>query len=158
MSSTTIQVPKLTLRAARTYTFAMLSSMKCIGKFVTVIVSLSATAYAQQHPVWSSVDLLVARGIRPALRLICCSPSRISAREQASKSQFRWLPVLSADNQSLKGEPFENVLGPKAELWAPLQYDPSLPADGREWGHHLNDCQQRGTDTLCDIALQWVDA
>jgi putative ABC transport system permease protein len=33
---------------------------------------------------------------------------------------------------------FENVLGPKAELWAPLQYDPSLPADGREWGHHLN--------------------
>ena len=32
---------------------------------------------------------------------------------------------------------FENVLAPMAELWAPLQYDPSLPADGREWGHHL---------------------
>jgi putative ABC transport system permease protein len=32
---------------------------------------------------------------------------------------------------------FENVLEPAAELWAPLQYDPSLPADGREWGHHL---------------------
>jgi putative ABC transport system permease protein len=32
---------------------------------------------------------------------------------------------------------FENVLAPTAELWAPLQYDPSLPADGREWGHHL---------------------
>lgn len=32
---------------------------------------------------------------------------------------------------------FENVLAPQAELWAPLQYDPSLPADGREWGHHL---------------------
>jgi putative ABC transport system permease protein len=32
---------------------------------------------------------------------------------------------------------FENVLAPGAELWAPLQYDPSLPADGREWGHHL---------------------
>jgi putative ABC transport system permease protein len=32
---------------------------------------------------------------------------------------------------------FENVLAPSAELWAPLQYDPSLPADGREWGHHL---------------------
>ena len=32
---------------------------------------------------------------------------------------------------------FENVLAPAAELWAPLQYDPSLPADGREWGHHL---------------------
>ena len=32
---------------------------------------------------------------------------------------------------------FENVLASSAELWAPLQYDPSLPADGREWGHHL---------------------
>jgi putative ABC transport system permease protein len=32
---------------------------------------------------------------------------------------------------------FEDVLEPSAELWAPLQYDPSLPADGREWGHHL---------------------
>ena len=32
---------------------------------------------------------------------------------------------------------FENVLAPSAELWAPLQYDPSLPAAGREWGHHL---------------------
>ncbi len=32
---------------------------------------------------------------------------------------------------------FENVLAPGAELWAPLQYDPSLPADSRDWGHHL---------------------
>lgn len=32
---------------------------------------------------------------------------------------------------------FEDVLQPGSELWAPLQYDPSLPADGREWGHHL---------------------
>jgi len=32
---------------------------------------------------------------------------------------------------------FENVLAPAAELWAPLQYNPSLPPDGREWGHHL---------------------
>jgi putative ABC transport system permease protein len=32
---------------------------------------------------------------------------------------------------------FENVLAPGAELWAPLQYDTSLPVQGREWGHHL---------------------
>ncbi|MFN7943767.1 MAG: ABC transporter permease [Blastocatellia bacterium] len=32
---------------------------------------------------------------------------------------------------------FENVLTPAAELWTPLQYDPSLPPNGREWGHHL---------------------
>ena len=32
---------------------------------------------------------------------------------------------------------FENVLAPDAEIWTPLQYDPALPVDGREWGHHL---------------------
>jgi putative ABC transport system permease protein len=32
---------------------------------------------------------------------------------------------------------FENVAAPEAEAWAPLQYDQSLPPDGREWGHHL---------------------
>jgi putative ABC transport system permease protein len=32
---------------------------------------------------------------------------------------------------------FENVLAPSAELWTPLQYDPSLPSEGKEWGHHL---------------------
>jgi putative ABC transport system permease protein len=32
---------------------------------------------------------------------------------------------------------FENVLAPDAEVWAPLQYNAALPADGREWGHHL---------------------
>ena len=32
---------------------------------------------------------------------------------------------------------FENVVAPSTELWAPLQYNPSLPSDGREWGHHL---------------------
>src|SRR5207245_2930510 len=32
---------------------------------------------------------------------------------------------------------FENVLAPSAEIWAPLQYDISLPPQGREWGHHL---------------------
>ena len=33
---------------------------------------------------------------------------------------------------------FENVLAPSAALWAPLQYDASLPAQGKEWGHHLS--------------------
>ncbi|HVH86995.1 MAG TPA: ABC transporter permease, partial [Terriglobales bacterium] len=33
---------------------------------------------------------------------------------------------------------FENVLSPAAELWAPLQYDYSLPFGGPEWGHHLS--------------------
>ncbi|MBA2304851.1 MAG: ABC transporter permease [Acidobacteria bacterium] len=32
---------------------------------------------------------------------------------------------------------FENVLAPAAEVWTTLQYDPALPTDSREWGHHL---------------------
>jgi len=32
---------------------------------------------------------------------------------------------------------FENVLSPEANLWTLLQYDPSIPPNGREWGHHL---------------------
>ena len=32
---------------------------------------------------------------------------------------------------------FENVIAPATEAWTPLQYDPALPDDGREWGHHL---------------------
>jgi predicted permease len=32
---------------------------------------------------------------------------------------------------------FENLLAPSAQLWTPLQYDKSLPPEGREWGHHL---------------------
>ena len=32
---------------------------------------------------------------------------------------------------------FENVLGPSVELGTTLQYNPALPLDGREWGHHL---------------------
>lgn len=32
---------------------------------------------------------------------------------------------------------FENIINAEATIWRPLGYDPSLPADGREWGHHL---------------------
>ncbi len=42
---------------------------------------------------------------------------------------FTVIGVMPAD--------FENVLAPEAELWAPLQYNPALPLDSREWGHHL---------------------
>jgi len=28
---------------------------------------------------------------------------------------------------------FENVLSTSAEIWEPLQYNPALPYDGREW-------------------------
>jgi putative ABC transport system permease protein len=32
---------------------------------------------------------------------------------------------------------FENVSAAGAQVWTMLQYDPALPVQGREWGHHL---------------------
>jgi putative ABC transport system permease protein len=32
---------------------------------------------------------------------------------------------------------FVSVMSPTADVWSLLQYDPSLPPNGREWGHHL---------------------
>jgi putative ABC transport system permease protein len=32
---------------------------------------------------------------------------------------------------------FENVAAPSTEIWSLLQFDPALPAQGREWGHNL---------------------
>ncbi len=43
---------------------------------------------------------------------------------------FTVVGVLGAD--------FENVLAPEADVWAPLQFDASLPSfQSREWGHQL---------------------
>jgi putative ABC transport system permease protein len=32
---------------------------------------------------------------------------------------------------------FENVVAREAEVWRPLQYDPAIRPNSREWGHHL---------------------
>jgi len=52
-----------------------------------------------------------------------------TSRDFDATSRYTVIGVMSAG--------FENVLSPNAELWAPLQYDSSLPDDGKEWGHHL---------------------
>jgi len=53
---------------------------------------------------------------------------------------------------------FENVTAPAAEIWAPLQYDPSLPKNGREWGHHLRMTGRLRADAGLDAARREVDA
>jgi putative ABC transport system permease protein len=48
--------------------------------------------------------------------------------------------MLDANSYTVIGvmpRAFENLLAPSAQLWTPLQYDNSLPPQGREWGHHL---------------------
>ena len=56
-------------------------------------------------------------------------PSIIGQPVTLDGDSFTVVGVMPAD--------FEDVLAPPAELWAPLQYDSSLPPLSREWGHHL---------------------
>lgn len=49
---------------------------------------------------------------------------------------------------------FENVLGPSAELWTPLQYDLS---QGRAWGHHFRTVGRLRPGVDTDRALRELD-
>ena len=53
---------------------------------------------------------------------------------------------------------FENVLATTAEIWSPLQYDASLPADGKEWGHHLRIAAQLRAGVGREQAQRELDA
>ena len=53
---------------------------------------------------------------------------------------------------------FENVLNPSAEIWSPLQYDRSLPLNGREWGHHLRMIGRLSPAASLDQARLELDA
>ncbi len=52
---------------------------------------------------------------------------------------------------------FENVLSPEAEIWSTLRYDPALPLDGREWGHHLRLIGRLRSDVPVDVARDEVN-
>jgi predicted permease len=52
---------------------------------------------------------------------------------------------------------FENVLAPAAGVWTILQYDPSLPLQGREWGHHLRMVGRLRPDVGMDQARHELD-
>ena len=93
-------------------------------------------------------------GIRPALgrdfepaddlhkgpRVVLLSDSLWRRRFAGDASIIGQQITLDGDLHTVIGvmpASFENVLAAAAQLWAPLQYDPSLPPDSREWGHHL---------------------
>jgi putative ABC transport system permease protein len=74
-------------------------------------------------------------------------PNVVILSDGVWRRRFGSAPSVIGQQVTLDGDPFtiigvmpasfENVLAPQAELWAPLQYDPSLPPLSREWGHHL---------------------
>lgn len=47
---------------------------------------------------------------------------------------------------------FVDVMAPQSELWTLLQYDPSLPQDGREWGRHLQSVARMRDGTTRELA------
>ena len=49
---------------------------------------------------------------------------------------------------------FENVWSAQAQIWRPLGYDPSLPLQGREWGHHLQLIARVRSDSTLDVATR----
>jgi putative ABC transport system permease protein len=53
---------------------------------------------------------------------------------------------------------FENVPAPTAQVWTPLQYDKSLPPEGREWGHHLGMIARLRAGVRLDQARRELDA
>ncbi len=98
-------------------------------------------------------DFFRVLGIRPLMgRDFQPSDSQYNGPQVVILSNGAWRTRFAADPEiigrkiTLDDKPytvigvlpaFENVLAPGAELWSPLQYNPALPSDGREWGHHL---------------------
>jgi putative ABC transport system permease protein len=93
-------------------------------------------------------------GVRPALgREFESSDDRRGAADVVVISDRLWRrrfggdPGIIGHQLRLDGKPqavigvmpagFRTVQAPEADVWAPLGYDPALPPDGREWGHHL---------------------
>ncbi|HET9983747.1 MAG TPA: ABC transporter permease [Longimicrobiales bacterium] len=95
-----------------------------------------------------------ALGVRPALgREFQASDDRVNGPNVVILSDALWRRRFGGDRAivgrqvrlddesftvvGVMPRAFENVPSAEAQLWAPLQYDASLPFDGREWGHHL---------------------
>ena len=101
-----------------------------------------------------SADYFRVLGVRPALgRDFDSNDDRVKGPKVAILSYRLWARRFHGDG-ALVGRQvtiddslytvigvmprgFEDVLVSSAEVWMPLQYDASLPADGQEWGHHL---------------------
>ena len=135
---------------ARTRTF---QSMAVVGPFRPTLTGVSESERLDGQRV--SADYFRVLGVAPALgRDLQAADDRPGAPFVALISDNLWRRRFSAD-RSIVGRQvlfedvpvtvigvmpatFENVLSPSADVWFPLLYDTTLPANGREWGHHLH--------------------
>lgn len=70
-------------------------------------------------------------------RLFNADPAVVGSDIRLDDELFTVIGVLPAA--------FENVVAPAADVWTPLQYNDALPANGREWGHHLKTIARLGS-------------
>jgi predicted permease len=128
-------------------------SMAVVGPFRPTLTGASESERLDGQRV--SADYFRVLGVAPALgRDLQAADDRPGAPFVALISDSLWRRRFSAD-RSIVGRQvlfedvpvtvigvmpatFENVLSPSAEVWFPLLYDATLPANGREWGHHLH--------------------
>ena len=136
--------------ATRSRTF---HSLAAVGPFRPTLTGVSESERLDGQRV--SADYFRVLGVAPALgRDLQATDDRPGAPFVALISDSLWRRRFSAD-RSVVGRQvlfedvpvtvigvmpatFENVLSPSAEIWFPLMYDATLPANGREWGHHLH--------------------
>jgi predicted permease len=128
-------------------------SIAVVGPFRPTLTGVSESERLDGQRV--SADYFRVLGVAPALgRNLQAADDRPGAPLVALISDSLWRRRFSAD-RSIVGRQvliedvpvtvigvmpatFENVLNPSAEIWFPLLYDATLPANGREWGHHLH--------------------
>ena len=136
--------------ATRTRTF---QSLAAVGPFRPTLTGVSESERLDGQRV--SADYFRVLGVAPVLgRDLQAADDRPGAPFVAVISDSLWRRRFSAD-RSVVGRQvlfedvpvtvigvmpatFENVMNPSAEIWFPLMYDATLPANGREWGHHLH--------------------
>ena len=136
--------------ATRSRTF---QSLAAVGPFRPTLTGVSDSERLDGQRV--SADYFRVLGVAPALgRDLQAADDRPGAPLVALISDSLWRRRFGA-HRSVVGRhvlfedvpvtvigvmpaTFENVLSPSAEVWFPLMYDATLPANGREWGHHLH--------------------
>jgi putative ABC transport system permease protein len=135
--------------AARTHAFEALASMRAWQPAMT---GLDVPERLEGQRVTAGYFRVL--GVRPAIgRDFSASDDRPGAAAVAIIADSLWRRRLAADPSivgrsvrlddapytviGVMARGFENVLTPAAEVWTPLKYDPQLPVNGPEWGHHL---------------------
>src|SRR5262245_31813759 len=126
-------------------------SMAVVGPFRPTLTGVSDSERLDGQRV--SADYFRVLGVAPALgRDLQAADDRTGAPFVALISDSLWRRRFSAD-RSIVGRQvlfedvavtvigvmpatFENVLSPSAEVWFPMMYDATLPANGRGWGDH----------------------